>query len=95
MSNVRISKFKTKKNFKLKIKKDPIIAGIIRLISHNRVVDDKIAISFEEKRPRTKIATEPLTPISAIVIVGVIVIKKKINITERIASIKEIFIPKT
>jgi len=58
-------------------------------------VDDKIAISFEEKRPRTKIATEPLTPISAIVIVGVIVIKKKINITERIASIKEIFIPKT
>ena len=45
------------------------------------MVDDKIAISFDEKRPKTKIATEPLTPISAIVIVGVIVIKKKINIT--------------
>tara|TARA_S200000501_G_scaffold151382_1_gene142713 strand:+ start:467 stop:664 length:198 start_codon:yes stop_codon:yes gene_type:complete len=58
------------------------------------VVDDKIAISFDEKRPKTKIATEPLTPISAIVIVGVIVIKKKINITESRAFKKVISTPK-
>ena len=55
------------------------------------MVDDKIAISFDEKRPKTKIATEPLTPISAIVIVGVIVIKKKINITESRAFKKAIW----
>jgi len=41
---------------------------------------------FDEKTPKTNKATEPLTPISAIVIVGVTVINKKINITENKAS---------
>ena len=46
---------------------------------------------FDEKTPKTNKATEPLTPISAIVIVGVTVINKKINITENKASKNWIF----
>ena len=50
---------------------------------------------LDEKKPIIKIATEPLTPISAIVIVGVIVIKKKTNITAKTASKKLTSTPKT
>ena len=59
-----------------------MIAGMIKLIIHNRTVEDKIPIILLEKTPSTNKAIEPLTPISVIAIVGVKVIKRKINIIE-------------
>ena len=61
-------------------------AGNIRFISHKIETAESIPTVFDEKTPKTNKATEPLTPISAIVIVGVTVINKKINITENSAS---------
>ena len=75
---------------RLKIKNEPIIAGIIKLIIQRRKVEDKIPITLGENFKNTSKAIEPLTPISAIVIVGVNVIKKKTNIIDNIASKKEI-----
>ena len=61
-----------------------MIAGIIRLIIHKTIVEDKIPTILFEKTPSTNKATEPLTPISVIATVGVKVIKRKINIIESI-----------
>jgi hypothetical protein len=83
------------KNLRLKIKNEPIIAGIIKLIIQRRKVEDKIPIILVENFNNTSKAIEPLTPISAIVIVGVNVIKKKINIIDNIASNNEISTLKT
>ena len=74
------------KNLRLKIKNEPIIAGIIKLIIQRRNVDDKIPITLDENFINTSSAIEPLTPISAIVIVGVSVIKKKTNMIDNTAS---------
>ena len=78
------------KKLRLKIKNEPIIAGIIKLIIQRRKVEDKIPITLVENFKNTNKAIEPRTPISAIVIVGVNVIKKKTNITDNIASYNEI-----
>jgi hypothetical protein len=71
------------------------MAGIIKLTIHKIKVDDKIPITLLENFINTKRATEPLTPISAIVMVGANVIKKKTSITERIDSKKLISTSKT
>jgi hypothetical protein len=60
------------------------------LIIQRRKVEDKIPITLGENFKKTSKAIEPRTPISAIVIVGVNVIKKKTNITDTIALYKEI-----
>jgi hypothetical protein len=70
-----------------------MMAGIIKLIIHNINIDDKIPTTLLENNPNTNKATEPLTPISANAIVGVIVIKKNTNITENTASYKPISTP--
>ena len=63
-----------------------MIAGIIKLIIQRRKVEDKIPIILDENFINTSSAIEPLTPISAIVIVGVSVIKKKTNMIDNTAS---------
>ena len=60
------------------------------MIIQRRKVEDKIPITLVENFKNTSRAIEPRTPISAIVIVGVNVIKKKTNITDNIASYNEI-----
>jgi hypothetical protein len=55
------------------------------LIIQRRNVDDKIPITLDENFINTSSAIEPLTPISAIVIVGVSVIKKKTNMIDNTA----------
>tara|TARA_B110000438_G_C15294009_1_gene428131 strand:+ start:157 stop:375 length:219 start_codon:yes stop_codon:yes gene_type:complete len=67
-----------------------MIAGIIKLIIHNINVDDKIPTTLLENIPKTNKATEPLTPISAIAMVGVNVIRRNTNITANIDSFKSI-----
>ena len=57
----------------------------IKVLIENAKIDALI-----ENFKKTSKAIEPRTPISAIVIVGVNVIKKKTNITDNIASYNEI-----
>ena len=65
------------------------------MIIQRRKVDDKIPITLVENFKKTSKAIEPRTPISAIVIVGVNVIKKKTNITDNKASYNKISTLKT
>ena len=67
----------------------PIKAGNKRLITHITKVADNIPTAFTETKPKRKSATEPLTPISVIAIVGITEIIKSIVVVKIKASIYE------
>ena len=50
----------------------PIKAGNKRLITHKTKVAERMPTVFSETKPNKIIATDPLTPISVIAIVGII-----------------------
>lgn len=68
------------------MKKVPIIAGSKRLITHNKKVAERIPIAFRETRENKYSATEPLTPISEIAMVGIREITNSITMLKTIAS---------
>tara|TARA_X000001036_G_C19939887_1_gene505379 strand:+ start:128 stop:370 length:243 start_codon:yes stop_codon:yes gene_type:complete len=75
-----------RKNLSENIKNVPIRAGNNRLIIHKANVADSIPIVLNEIKPKRDIATEPLTLISVIAIVGIIDIISNIIIVKVIAS---------
>ena len=73
----------------------PIKAGNNKLITHITKVADKIPTILEETKPNKKRATDPLTPISVIAILGIIEITKSITAIKIIASLYIILTSKT
>ena len=73
----------------------PIKAGSNKLITHITKVADKIPTVLTDTKPNKKRATDPLTPISVIAIVGIIEITKSIAVVKIKASIYEILTSKT
>ena len=71
----------------MKINIVPISAGNKRLIIHITKVAENIPVVLAESKPKRKIATEPLTPISVIAIVGIIETTNSIIIIKTIASV--------
>jgi hypothetical protein len=70
----------------VKIKAVPISAGNNRLIIHITKVADNIPAVLEDIKPNKKMATEPLTPISVIAIVGITETTNSIIIIKTMAS---------
>jgi hypothetical protein len=70
----------------VKINIVPISAGNKRLITHITKVAENIPAVLAESKPKRKIATEPLIPISVMAIVGIIETTKSIIMIKTIAS---------
>ena len=64
----------------------PIRDGINKLIIQRKNVAEKIPTELDETKPKRYKATEPLTPISVIAIVGITEIINNIDMIRTIAS---------
>ena len=75
-----------RKNLSEKTKNVPIRAGNTRLIIHKANAADSIPIVLNEIKPKRDTATDPLTLISVMAIVGIIEIISNMIIVKVIAS---------